>query len=161
MNAAPRQDMSDAPLVAGDVARGVCRLLFHQDLMSMCEVPLGNGRRADVVALGPDGGVTLVEIKVSIADLRGDLKWPEYLDYCDRYFWAVPADFRIGDLEQDCFLPARTGIIAADRYGAAIIREAAVNPLNASRRKTEQLRFARHAARRLLGVRDPGFEGLL
>src|SRR3546814_6957984 len=66
------------------------------------------GRRADVVALGPDGGVTLVEIKVSIADLRGDLKWPEYLDYCDRYFWAVPAGFRIGDLEQDCFLPART-----------------------------------------------------
>src|SRR3546814_5048646 len=101
MNAAHRQDLSDAPLVAGDVARGVCRLLFHQDLMSMCEVPLGNGRRADVVALGPDGGVTLVEIKVSIADLRGDLKWPEYLDYCDRYFWAVPAGFRIGDLEQD------------------------------------------------------------
>src|SRR3546814_17578530 len=85
MNAAHRQDLSDAPLVAGDVARGVCRLLFHQDLMSMCEVPLGNGRRADVVALGPDGGVTLVEIKVSIADLRGDLKWPEYLVCCDRY----------------------------------------------------------------------------
>src|SRR3546814_11150983 len=105
MNAAHRQDLSDAPLVAGDVARGVCRLLFHQDLMSMCEVPLGNGRRADVVALGPDGGVTLVEIKVYIADLRGDVKWTEYREDCDGYLWAVPAGFRIGDLEQDCFRP--------------------------------------------------------
>src|SRR3546814_16526552 len=107
------------------------------------------------------GVFMLVDSKFSIAILRGVLKCPEYLDYCDRYFRAVPAGFRICDLEQDCFLPARTGIIVADRYGAAIIREAAVNPLNASRRKTEQLRFARHAARRLLGVRDPGFEGLL
>src|SRR3546814_5739728 len=78
-------------------------------------------------------------IKVSIADLRGDLKWPEYLDYSDRYFWAVPAGFRIGDLEQDCFLPARTGIIVADRYGAAIIREAAINPLNRSEEHTSEL----------------------
>jgi hypothetical protein len=145
-------------LIAGDVARGVCRLLFNLDLMPLCEVPLGNGRRADVLALGPDGRITLVEIKVSLADLRGDLKWPEYLDFCDRYFWAVPSGFRTDELDREDFRPDRTGLIVADQYGAAVLREAEWRPLNAARRKSEQLRFARRAARRLIGLNDPGLE---
>lgn len=144
------------PLIAADVARGVSRLLFHQDHMPLCEVPLGNGRRADIVALGGDGRITLVEIKVSVADLRGDVKWREYLDYCDRYFWAVPAGFRLDDFAETAFLPERTGLIVADRYGAEVLRDAPLHPLNPSRRRSEQLRFARRAARRLLTVADPG-----
>src|SRR5918997_1743060 len=89
----PELCFADAPLVAQDVARGVTRLFFRQDLFALCEVPLPNGRRADMVAICGKGLITIVEIKVSRADLLGDQKWPDYLDYCDRFFWAVPAGF--------------------------------------------------------------------
>lgn len=150
-----RSCLDDVP-VARDVARGVSRLLFRRDMMAICEVPLGNGRRADIVALGPKGCVTIIEIKVSRADLRGDGKWPEYLDYCDRYFWAVPPGFDRSPFEEPWFQPQRCGLIVADRYDAAIVREAVDTPLAASRRRAETLRFARRAARRILGDIDPG-----
>jgi hypothetical protein len=137
-------------LVAADVARGVSRLFLRHDLLSITEVPLGNGRRVDLFALCPRGQVTIVEIKVSKADLLGDGKWPEYLDYCDRYFWAVPQGFDLSLFERDDLMPSRTGLIVADRYDAAILREAETVSLNAARRKVETLRFARRAARRIL-----------
>lgn len=137
-------------LVAGDVARGVARLFLRHDLMSVTEVPLGNGRRVDIFALCPKGFVTIVEIKCSRADLLGDGKWMEYLDYCDRFFWAVPQGFDIALLDREDRLPERTGLIVADRYDAAILREPQSTMLAPSRRKVETLRFARRAARRLL-----------
>jgi len=150
----------DAPLVAQDVARGVARLLFRQDLMALCEVPLGNGRRADLMAIDPKGAIVIVEIKVSKADLRGDGKWPDYLDYCDRYYWAVPAGFDLAPFAEAAFRPEICGLIVADRYDAETVREAAVRPLAAARRKVETLRFARRAARRVLGGLDPGLAGM-
>ena len=150
----------DAPLIAGDVARGVARLLFRQDLMALCEVPLGNGRRADLMAIDPKGQIVIVEIKVSKADLRGDGKWPDYLDYCDRYYWAVPAGFDLRPFEEPGFRPEMCGLIVADRYDAETVREAAVRPLAGARRRVETLRFARRAARRLLGGLDPGLAGM-
>jgi hypothetical protein len=137
------------------VARGVCRLFYNLDMMSLCEVPLGNGRRADVVALDAQGRITLVEIKVSLMDLRGDQKWPEYLDYCDRYFWAVPAGFTTAVLDDPWFQPDRAGLIVADRYDADVVRDAPWHILPAARRKAETLRFARRAARRLVEGADP------
>lgn len=137
-------------LVAGDVARGVSRLFLRHDLLSIAEVPLGNGRRVDLFALSPKGLVTIVEIKVSKADLLGDSKWPDYLDYCDRFFWAVPQGFDVSLLDRPAMLPERTGLIVADRYDAAILREAQSAMLPSARRKVETLRFARRAARRLL-----------
>ena len=150
----------DAPLVAADVARGVARLLYRQDLIALCEVPLGNGRRADLMALDAKGCITIVEIKVSRADLRGDMKWRDYLDYCDRFFWAVPGGFALEPFEEEWFLPGVCGLIVADRYDAAVVREPAHRPLAGARRKTEILRFARRAAQRLLGSLDPGLAGL-
>ena len=81
---------ADAPPIAAEVARGVTRLFCRHDHFAMCEVPLPNGRRADLMAVGPKGELTIVEIKVSRADLLADQKWTDYLDYCDRFFWAVP-----------------------------------------------------------------------
>jgi hypothetical protein len=150
----------DAPLVAQDVARGVARLFFRQDLVALCEVPLGNGRRADIMALDARGCVTIVEIKVSRADLRGDGKWPDYLDYCDRFCWAVPAGFDLSPFDESAFRPEIAGLIVADRYDAAILREPAHRPLAPARRRVETLRFARRAARRLLGDLDPGLAGM-
>jgi hypothetical protein len=102
----------------------------------------------------------IVEIKVSRADLRGDAKWPDYLDYCDRYYWAVPAGFDLAPFVEEAFRPEVCGLIVADRYDAEVMRAAAVRPMAAARRKVETLRFARRAARRLLGGLDPGLVGL-
>lgn len=160
MASLPDSCFDDAPLAAQDVARGVTRFLFRSGLFALCEVPLPNGRRADLFAIGPKGQLVIVEIKVSRADLLGDRKWPDYLDYCDRFYWAVPTGFPLEPFEcadrgVDC-----AGLIVADRYDAAMIREAPERPLAAARRKAETLRFARRAAQRLAGHLDPALEGL-
>ena len=145
---------TDAPPVAGEVARGVTRLFCRQDLFAICEVPLANGRRADMMAIDAKGCLTIVEIKVAKADLLGDSKWTDYLDYCDRFYWAVPPGLaRI--LDEDRYLPGEAGLIVADRYDAVVIRQAAHRPLAPARRKAELLRFARRAARRLSAQIDP------
>ena len=145
---------ADQPPIAGEVARGVTRLFFRQDLFAICEVPLPNGRRADMMAIDSKGGLTIVEIKVAKADLLGDAKWTDYLEYCDRFFWAVPPDLAsICDGER--FLPNEAGLIVADRYDAVVVRNAAHRPLAPARRKAELLRFARRAARRLSVQIDP------
>ena len=145
---------SDEPPIAAEVARGVTRLFCRQDLFGICEMPLPNGRRADIMAIDGKGGLTIVEIKVSKADLVGDSKWRDYLDYCDRFFWAVPPALA-ATCEGARFLPGEAGLIVADRYDAAIVRDAAHRPLAPARRKAELLRFARRAARRLAAQIDP------
>src|SRR3954447_8777795 len=145
---------TDAPPIAADVARGVTRLLCRQDLFAVCEVPLPNGRRADLMAIDSSGGFTIVEIKVAKADLVGDGKWFDYLDYCDRFYWAVPPALA-AICQGEHFLPGEAGLIVADRYDAVVAREAAHRPLAAARRKAELLHFARRAARRLAAQIDP------
>ena len=144
----------DAPPIAAEVARGVTRLFCRHDLFAMCEVPLPNGRRADMMAIDARGGLTIVEIKVAKADLVGDGKWLDYLDYCDRFYWAVPPTLA-AICEGEQFLPGEAGLIVADRYDAAIAREAAHRPLAGARRTAEVLHFARRAARRLAAQIDP------
>ncbi len=137
------------------VARGVGRLFIKNQIVVQPEVSLRNSRRADLMGINAKGEVIIVEIKVSRADLLGDQKWPEYLDYCDRYFWAVPAGFDHGPIAGEAFLPERTGLIVADAYGAEIIRPAALIPLAAARRKVEVQRLACCAMRRLMTIADP------
>ncbi|AXJ95258.1 MULTISPECIES: MmcB family DNA repair protein [unclassified Sphingomonas] len=148
-------DGGDPALCAADIARGVTRMLLRHDITTISEVPLDGGRRADLMALDARGQLVIVEIKVSRADLLGDGKWPDYLAHCDRYFWAVPAGFDLTPLDGVAFLPERTGVIVADRYDAAIVREAHTVPLPAHVRKRCTLAFARRAARRLTGLVDP------
>jgi hypothetical protein len=143
------------PICAADVCRGVSRLLLQHDLVAIGEVPLEGGRRVDLMALGPKGEIVIIEIKVSRADLLGDAKWTEYLPHCDRFFWAVPAGFDASPLDGEAFLPARTGIIIADRYEAAIVRPAAEAAMPAPARRRCTLAFARRAARRCAAATDP------
>ena len=145
---------ADAPPIAREVARGVTRLFCRRDLFAICEVPLPNGRRADMMAIDAKGALTIVEIKVAKADLVGDCKWTDYLEYCDQFFWAVPPSLA-AILEHDRYLPGEAGLIVADRYDAAIMRDAMHRPLAPARRKAELLRFARRAARRLSAQIDP------
>jgi len=130
-------------ITAQDVARGVSRLLMQEGFSSILEFTLANGRRLDVAALGNNGTVLGVEIKVAVGDLRQDIKWPEYLEFCELFYFAIPPDF------PDELVPPDTGLIVADRYGGAIVRPSPIATLHASRRKAVTLSFARVAAERL------------
>lgn len=142
-------------LSAGDVLRGTCRWLLRAGVSPLAEVPLAGGRRADILGVDAAGRLTCVEIKISLADLRGDRKWPDYLDHCDRFFWAVPAGLPLDDLHSPAFHPAETGLIVADRFDAEALRDAPWRPLNAARRKAITLNLAQRAARRWLMTIDP------
>jgi hypothetical protein len=146
--------MLDERMIAADVRRGVIRLFAAQGWVAIPEVPLPNGRRTDITAINAKGQISIVEVKVSRADLHGDAKWPDYLDWCDRFFWALPAGLSADILETEAYRPERSGLIVADRYEAAIVREAAVSPLPAARRKAEWLRLARIAMRRQMFAAD-------
>jgi hypothetical protein len=155
----------NTPSISGApaVARGVSRLFLRNQIVVQPEVSLRNNRRADLMGLSNKSEIIIVEIKCSRADLLGDQKWPEYLEYCDRFFWAVPAGFDISPLRNVAFMPERAGLIIADAYDAEIARPAALVPLAPARRKTETQRLARLAMRRLMGISDPdsalsGFE---
>jgi hypothetical protein len=128
---------------AADVARGVSRLLMQEGFSPILEFSLANGRRLDVAALGPDGTVAGVEIKVAIGDLKSDAKWPDYLEFCELFYFAIPPGF------PDELVPPDTGLIVADRYGGSIVRPAPAAVLHAGRRKAVTLRFAKVAAERL------------
>lgn len=142
-------------LTATDVLRGTCRWLLRAGVSPLAEVPLAGGRRADILGVDAAGRLTLVEIKVSLADLRGDRKWPDYLDHCDRFFWAVPAGLPVDDLHTPAFRPDETGLIIADRFDAEAVRDAPWRALNAARRKAITLNLARRASQRWLGLIDP------
>jgi hypothetical protein len=145
---------------ASAVTRGVLRLFARHDHFGLAEVPLPNGRRLDILAIDARGALCAVEIKCSRADLLGDGKWPDYLDYCDRFYWAVPTGFDLSLFDQDVLAPQHTGLIVADQYDAEIIRPAPLAPLPPARRKAETLRIARLAARRLSALFDPGPGGI-
>ena len=131
------------------VQRGLCRLLKAHGFAVLTELTLASGRRADVTAVKPDGRIWIIEIKSSPEDFHVDCKWPEYRDYCDQLFFAVPTTL------DHIIMPADAGLIVADQYGAEILRDAPPHPLAAARRKAVTLLFARVAAQRLHGLWDP------
>ncbi len=137
------------------LARGVARALRALDFVTVEEMLLSSGLRVDLMALGPKGEVWVIECKSCRADFRADQKWQGYLEFCDRFFWAVDADFPTE------LLPEGTGLILADAYDAEIVRMGAEAPLAGARRKALLHKFARHAASRLQVYRDPGLSALI
>lgn len=139
-----------AALLPGQLlARGVARHLAGHGFACLEEFSPVRGLRVDVAALGPKGEVWVVECKSSRADFTSDGKWQGYLDWCDRFFWAVDGEFPT-DL-----LPEGTGLMIADGYGAEILRMGTEARLAPARRKAWVQKFARNAARRLHRLRDP------
>ncbi len=133
------------------LSRGVCRHMRSHDFVTVEELVPTPGLRVDVMALGPKGEIWVVECKASRADFQADSKWHGYLDWCDRFFWAVDGDFPLH------LLPDNTGTILADAYDAEIIRMGPESRLAPARRKVLVQKFARHAALRLQGLRDPKY----
>ncbi|MEM7427886.1 MAG: MmcB family DNA repair protein [Pseudomonadota bacterium] len=134
---------------AAAVQRGTGRMLREAGLAFVTELPLVTGRRVDLIAVDQKGVISVIEIKSSVADFRADSKWHEYREFCDYLYFAVPPE-----LPHE-ILPADTGLIVADAYGAEILRSAPEHKLTAARRKAVLLRFARAAALRLHNVFDP------
>ena len=142
--------LNDRPLQPGQLlARGVCRHLRGHDFVSIEEFSPERGKRVDVIALGPKGEIWVIECKSSRADYASDAKWKGYLDWCDRYFWAVDAAFPVD------ILPDGTGLIIADAFDAEIVRMAPETRLAPARRTALTRRIARDAARRLRRLTDP------
>lgn len=137
------------------VARGICRLFARNDIWCLAEMPLRNGRRADLMGIDARGRIVIVEIKTARADLLGDAKWTDYLDYCDRFYWGLHPDLDRACLDGPAFLPESCGIVVGDSYDAEILRPAPSRPLAAARRKAETERLARAALRRQLAALDP------
>lgn len=137
------------PIVAANLARGVCRALEQLGYVSLVEFPLTNGRRADVLALGRSGDFAIVEIKSSVADFRADRKWSSYRDFSDRLYFAVQNDF------PRVLIPEECGLMVADPFGAALLREGREARLDPGRRRALTMRFARIAATRLRRLLDP------
>lgn len=135
------------------VARGVRRHLRALGFASITEMGLRSGRRADVVALGGDGSILIVEIKSSVADFRADNKWRDYRLHCDRLYFAIPETVPLEIMPEDA------GLLVADAYGAALVREAPEHRLAAATRKMVTLQFGHLAARRLHGLSDPSVNG--
>lgn len=141
-----------APLKPGQLlARGVCRHLLSHDFVSVEELVPASGLRVDVMALGPKSEIWIIECKSSRVDFTSDCKWQGYLEWCDRYFWAVDEDFPTE------LLPAETGIIIADSYDAELVRMPEESKLPPARRKVMVQKFARHAAMCWHAARDPSY----
>jgi hypothetical protein len=132
------------------VRRAVARLCVLLGWAPLHEVALPNGRRADILALRPDGGFICIEVKSGVRDFLTDQKWPDYRECCDALYFAVDADF------PQALLPPDAGLIVAADGIAELVREAPVHPLSASRRRGQLLRFALLAASRLAVLEDPG-----
>jgi hypothetical protein len=153
MEHADAMDLSDVASAANPaiddaqaLMRGAARLMWEMGFSAIPEFILPDGRRADIAALGRKGEITIVEIKSGIADFRADNKWENYSGYCDRIYFAVSRRFP-HDL-----IPDHAGLIVADAFGGAVVRESPALTLAPARRKALTLRFARAAADRLMRV---------
>lgn len=134
---------------AAAVQRGTSRMLYRAGFASVCELTLSTRRRADILAINTKGEIWIVEIKSSPADYMSDHKWREYMDYCDRFFFAIPADMDPDLIDTDA------GLIIADAYGAEIMRSSEEAKLSPARRKAVTLLTARTTALRLQFAADP------
>lgn len=142
-------DFHPDALSAEDIARGVCRLFGNLGYAPLTEFPLTNNRRVDVIGLNKDSRWIIAEIKTSERDFKSDSKWPDYLLHCDEFYFAVAGGFPME------LLPDETGIIVADAFHGAILRNAPLRKMNGNRRRAQLLHFGRKAARRWHGLVDP------
>lgn len=132
------------PAVTTAVTRGAARLFVALGYAPLLEVGLPNGRRADIMAIGPRGEIAVAEVKSGLDDFRTDQKWGEYMAFCDSFFFAISPEF------PRHILPDGPGLIVADVFDGAVVRDAPVNTLAGARRKALTIAFARLAAGRAL-----------
>jgi hypothetical protein len=135
---------------AADITRGAVRLLDGLGLRTLIEMRLASGRRVDAIGLDGRGRFAIVEVKSGLADLRADAKWPDYLPYCDQFYFAVAPGFPVATV------PEETGVIVADRYGGEVARPSPLVPMASATRRRQTLLFAHVASARLFSLTETG-----
>lgn len=145
----PAPPLLSPPQRTALVCRAATRFCALRGWAPVQEMPLPNGRRADILALLPDGGFAVVEVKSCARDFLSDGKWPEYRDFCDRLYFAVDLDF------PQALLPEEAGLVVVDGMEATLLRDAPTHPLAPSRRRALLHRYAMVAAGRLAALADP------
>lgn len=133
------------------ITRGVRRALAERGFVTLTEFCLPTGRRADVLALDDRGTVLIVEVKSGLADFRSDQKWPEYREWCDGFYFAVDEAFPTAVIPEPC------GLMIADPFGAAVLREPPIAKIAGARRHGLIRRAALVAAGRLHRIEDPAY----
>jgi hypothetical protein len=141
--------MPSAAERTSSVCRAAARFCAQRGWAPVREMPLPNGRRADILALQPDGGFAVVEVKSCARDFLSDAKWPDYREFCDRLYFAVDLDFPVG------LLPEEVGLLVAEGPEASLVRDAPAHPLAPARRRALLQRYAQVAAGRLAAMQDP------
>jgi hypothetical protein len=132
------------------IRRAAARLCIRLGWAPLHEVSLPSGRRADILALRPDGCFACIEVKSGPRDFLTDLKWHDYRAFADELFFAVDVDFPRE------LLPVEAGLIVAAGLEAELLRDAPAHPLSGARRRAMLHRFAVLAAGRLAALEDPG-----
>ena len=131
------------------IRRATARFCIQLGWAPLHEVRLANGRRADILALRPDGGFVCIEVKSGAADFLTDGKWPDYRAFADALYFAVDDDFPQG------LLPDEVGLIVTAGAEAALLRDGANHPMPPARRRALTHQFATLAANRLAVATDP------
>ncbi len=142
-------DFLARPAITAAVTRGAMRACLDLGYSPLLEVPLANGRRADICGVNSKGQIVIVEVKSCVADFAVDFKWTDYEDFCDLFYFAVPPDFPLDLLVHPRVDGAAPGIMLADQFGGAVFRPAIAAPLAPARRKAMTLFLARLGAERL------------
>ena len=146
------------------IRRAAAHLCSRLAWVVLHEVSLPNGRRADILALRPDGGFACIEVKSGPRDFLVDGKWPEYRPFCDALYFAVDDAFPLP------LLPADVGIMVACvgphclpgiAGEAELLREAPTHRLPPATRRALTHRFATIAASRLAALEDPAITASL
>ena len=140
------------PFNANDISRGTCRYLKNLGYSSLTEFKLQSKRRVDVIGLNQAGKFLIIEIKSSVSDLKADKKWGEYIPFADEMYFAVANGFPLEIIPDEC------GIMIADAYNAAIVRQSPLRNLHKSRRQNQIKQFARTASDRLHQLKDPNIK---
>jgi hypothetical protein len=139
----------DVPARTLAVTRAAMRFCILRGWAPVEQVPLPDGRRADVLALLPSGDFAILEVKSCARDFLTDAKWQDYRAWCDRLYFAVDLDF------PQALLPDDVGLLAAEDREAALLREAPEHRLAPARRRALLHRIASLAAGRLAMLSDP------
>ena len=127
------------------ITDAVARMFSERGDACLREFTLRSGRRVDVIAIGRGGEITIVEVKSSRQDFQSDRKWPDYLEWGDRFYFAVSDSFPRDMLPG----PDTCGILITDGFDCLEVQEPPLTKLAAQRRNHLTRRLAHVAMRRL------------
>ena len=138
-------DIDSATVTTSRITDAIARMFVERGDACLREFTLRTGRRVDVISIGSDGEITIVEVKSSRQDFLSDRKWREYPEWADRFYFAVAESFPRDILPG----PEECGVLITDGFDCLEVQPAPVTRMAAQRRHHLTRRLAHVAMRRL------------